>query len=587
MERQEKTPLLQDYEEPPTVIPIPHDSLSAVDNNNNGSNSNSQASVKSVVPLHQPRPTYAIGNTAGATGYHTNVIGGGGSNSTGRNSAAATPPPPRTNTPRLLRRRDGRNRLNWPSARSIFSCFGVTLLVFFLYLSVTSILHPPPLGPGRRTSIDVGVRHIFDETLGSRRVWDLLAEMTDLYGPRPTGSSALEKYRMDGDYDEKDQLNVTTEEVVADYWQRNEESALLILPTRTPRKMPMLGLGGSVGTSPEGVEAEVIVVDDIDHLTRLDNGTVTAEAEKYGAVAALVRSATPYSLGTPHTGKTANANIPAAAITLEDADYIQRLYDRYQTAENSTSPFKSEFAPPRVRLTMGATLVPKGAKTYNIISEIKGRIHPEQIVVISGHIDSWDVGAGVIDNAAAFFVAWEALRAISTYSIPPRRTIRLVGWADEEKTLSGEKAYHQAHKAEIKNHVFAIESDSGVFQPWGLQVESAEKTRAILQQIGERFLSELGSGNVTTLQDSGISDLNMMIKANVPSASLTSLDPITHESALVTKSTGYFRYHHTEADSVSALDPRELAASAATMATWAYVIAELEERIDLDDRDDL
>jgi hypothetical protein len=167
MERQERTPLLQDYEESPTVIPMPHDSQSTTDNNNINNDSNSQASVKSVVPLHQPRPTYPVGNAVGASGHHPNIIGGNGSNSTGRNSAAATPPP-RTNTPRLLRRRDGRNRFIWPSARSIFSCFGVTLLVFFLYLTVTSVLHPPPLGPGRRTSIDVGIRHIFDETLGSR-----------------------------------------------------------------------------------------------------------------------------------------------------------------------------------------------------------------------------------------------------------------------------------------------------------------------------------------------------------------------------------------------------------------------------------
>ncbi|RKP26938.1 hypothetical protein SYNPS1DRAFT_21411 [Syncephalis pseudoplumigaleata] len=563
MEDHEKTPLL--YDESSTAIPMPASRHSAADHDGDAG---SQTPTAQAMPLHQPKPTYPPGSAAAINGHHASIVGGSGSNS------AAPTPPPRTNTPRLLRRRDGRHRMNWPSPRTAFSCFGVTLLFFFLYLTVTSLLHPPPLGPGRRTSIDVALRHILDETIGTQRVWDRLAEMTDLYGPRPSGSPELEKAG-----------------AAVRRWQRNEESAQLLLPTRAPRTMPMLGLGGSVGTGPEGIEADVVVVDDIDQLNTMDNATIAgkivlfdtawqgygishrsrvngaSEAEKYGAVAVLVRSSTPYSLGTPHTGIMYRANIPAAAITTEDADYIRRVYSRYLTAENATSPFKSAFVQPRVRLTMGASLDAASVKTRNIIAEVKGRMHPEQIVVISAHTDSWDVGAGVIDDAAGFFVAWEALRAIATYGIAPRRTVRLVGWVDEEQHQQGASTYFKNRKHEIKDHVFAMEADSGIFQPWGLKVAGTDRAQAILRQIGERFLGEMGSGNVTALKDEVISDLGQLMNAGVPCASFYSLDPITQASPLSADYDGYFRYHHS-------------------MGTWAYVLAEMEERIDVEDPDE-
>ncbi|KAI9595115.1 hypothetical protein BDF19DRAFT_476904 [Syncephalis fuscata] len=610
MEDHEKTPLLPSYNDSPaTVIPMPSNEHLLDDDDDDD-----QASVQSVVPIHQPKPIYPAATPISAdhsrnSPSHPSLVGGHNPGILGGAGAIATPPP-RNNTPRLLRQRD-RFRSNRPSARNVFSCLGVTLLIFFLYLTVTSLMHPPPMGPGRKSGIDVGVRHIFDETLNSRRVWDRLAEMTDLYGPRIIGSEALEK-SIDWMVTmmESDNLTTMTEEVEVDYWQRNEESAVLILPTRPPKKLAMLGLGGSVGTGPEGIEAEVVVVDDIAQLATMGNDTISGkivlfdtvwknyqttvpsqsrgalEAENYGAKAVLVRSVTPYSLGTPHTGQMSPSSIPAAAITTEDADYIRRVYNRYLTAQNDTSPFKDDFVAPRVKLMMGATLEPNGRKTRNIIAEVKGRIHPEEVVIISGHIDSWDVGSGAVDDGAGFFIAWEALRAISTYAMAPRRTIRVVGWTGEETKQWGAHAYMNSHKKEIPNHVFALESDTGVFTPWGIIATGTDHSMAILHEVGERFLSGVGGGNVSRT-DVGESDLGPLAKAGVPCAGFFSIDPITRNAPTTAGVETYFRYHHSEADVVSVLKPEELAEGAASIGTWAYVVAEMEDRLDRNESDEV
>ncbi|KAG0348780.1 hypothetical protein BGZ54_004534, partial [Gamsiella multidivaricata] len=294
-------------------------------------------------------------------------------------------------------------------------------------------------------------------SLESSIVWDRLAEMTDTYGNRIVGSEALEKSidwiveKVKGDG-----LDVTTEEVVVDYWQRNEESLYFLSPTRGPVKLHMLGLGFSVPTPPEhdkngGLEAEVVVASskaEFDQLAEAGSvkgrivlfnkpfesygadvtyrGNAAVWAQEYGAVAVLVRSIGPLSLQTPHTGNSYPGKIPAASVSIEDAELLARVYERHQKDPEQFPDW------PKVRLSMKAETALKSKVSRNIIVELKGRETPDEVVVVGGHIDSWDVGSGAVDDGAGCFIAWETLRQLSRLDRPPRRTVRAVFWTSEE-----------------------------------------------------------------------------------------------------------------------------------------------------------
>lgn len=320
----------------------------------------------------------------------------------------------RPGSPRYLQ---DRFRRPFPVKQYLMPCIGVSFLVFFLILTVNSTLHPPPVGPGRRTSLELATGNILSELQGDTIVWDRLAEMTDLFGPRLTGGEPLERSIdwMMTMMTREDNLTAWTEKVKVDVWERNGESLELLLPSRPPVHLPMLGLGGSVPTAGGNgsIEAEVLVVRDVEELIKLGNDTISGkivlfddddwkhygesvksrmygarEAERFGAVGALVRSVTPFSLGTPHAGSMLGASIPAAAITVEDSQYIRRVWERHEEASHSTSPFSHLFEAPKVRLWMNATFAPQAATSRNIIAEIPGRSRPEEIVVLGGHIDS-------------------------------------------------------------------------------------------------------------------------------------------------------------------------------------------------------
>jgi carboxypeptidase Q len=293
-------------------------------------------------------------------------------------------------------------------------------------------------------------------------------------------------------------------------------------------------------------------------------------------VAVLVRSATPFSLNTPHTGGMEPARIPAAAITVEDADYLDRMYHRYLTAHNSTSHYKDLFVQPTVTLTMNAQTI-HNQLSQNIILELKGRELTDEIVLAGGHIDSWDVGMGVLDNGAGFFTAWHALRVIAQLTTPPRRTVRIVGWTDEEKGGAGARAYFANHQHELPQHVLAIESDAGIFQPWGLEFSGEPAAATRLMEIGRKYLGEHGAGNVTTVNGPVGADTALLCREHVPCAGFLSLDPLTHEPP--TKSNNYFYYHHTMADTLNAIHSKDVSASVASMASWLYLVAEQDDNL--------
>jgi carboxypeptidase Q len=406
--------------------------------------------------------------------------------------------------------------------------------------------------------------------------WHRLAELTDRFGPRFSGSESLElaidwildRMRADG------LENVRGEPVLVPRWVRGRESAELIEPRRAA--LPMLGLGGSIATPPDGITAEVLVVSSFDELTRRAaeardrivlfdvpfteygatvqyrlNGAVAAA--RVGAVASLIRSVTPYSLRTPHTGSMRYEDgvprIPHAAITVEDATMLRRMQERGDRIV--------------VHLRMEARTEPD-ALSRNVVAELVGREHPDEIVVIGGHIDSWDVGTGAMDDAGGVVIAWEAVRLMRELGLRPRRTIRVVAWTNEENGLRGALAYRDRHAATLDRHVLAIESDGGVFRPRGFGFTGSDSARAILRQV-VALLAPIGAD--TLWPSGGGADIGPLMERGVPGMS--------H----VVDGSRYFWYHHTEADTVDKLDPREVAMNTAAMAVMAYVVADLPTRL--------
>jgi carboxypeptidase Q len=406
--------------------------------------------------------------------------------------------------------------------------------------------------------------------------WERLALMTDTFGHRLSGSQALEDtIRWAAEEMKKDGLeNVRLEPVKVPHWVRGQESAEIVAPVR--HEMVMLGLGNSVGTPPEGVEADVLVVRNFDELdaagprvrgrivlfnvpfttygdTVVYRATGPSRAATLGAVAALVRSVGPPGLRTPHTGSLRYApdapQIPAAALTVEDAERLQRMTDRGTV--------------PRVRLRMEARFLPD-AESANVVGEIRGRERPEEVVVVGGHIDSWDVGAGATDDGGGCVVTWEALRLMKALNLRPRRTVRVVLWTNEENGTRGGQAYAARYRDELSRHVLMIESDSGVFRPTGFGFTGSPGARARIAEIA----TLLRGIQADTIAGEGVeADIGPSVQAgHVPAMSLA-VDG------------NYFLLHHTPADTVDKIDPMDMARASAAIAVMAYVVADAEERV--------
>ena len=438
------------------------------------------------------------------------------------------------------------------------------------------LLVAPALTAQNAAAYRAATDRIIDAALKDSAAWNRIAELTDTFGHRISGSDALEKAidwtlaRMREDGLE----NVRGEPVMVPQWVRGAESVELITPRR--KSMTMLGLGGSVATPAGGITAPVLVVTSFDELTtraadakgkivlfdapftnygetgayRRTGASVAARA---GAVAMLLRSVGPFSMNSPHTGSqrydTTVTTIPAAAITAEDAMMLHRMQDRGQAIT--------------VHLTMNARMLPD-APSRNIVAEIRGRELPDEIVVMGGHIDSWDVGQGAMDDAGGVVAAWEAVRLMKALGLRPRRTIRVVGWTNEENGGRGGQAYRAAHAAEVDKHVFAMESDGGVFRPFGLAAVGSDSAIAMLGRIAP-LLARIGADSI--IRGGGEADIAPLLAAGVPGA------------GLIVDGTRYFWYHHTNADTPDKLDPRDVARCVALMAVYAYVIAEMPERL--------
>lgn len=440
---------------------------------------------------------------------------------------------------------------------------------------------PAPLPPPRLRAEDYREQaaRIIGAALTSELAYRRLAHLTDRIGHRLSGSDnlrraidwALSEMRRDG------LDNVRAEKVMVPHWVRGRESLELVAPER--RALPMLGLGGSVSTPPGGITAEAVVVRSFDELDALGErvrgkvvvynvpfttygetvqyrSTGASRAARHGAAAALVRSVTPVSLQTPHTGMMRYAEdqprVPTAALTVEGAELLQRMYDRGER--------------PRVRLSMEARFLPD-AESANVVAELRGRERPEEIVLVSGHFDSWDVGQGAHDDGGGCIVAWEAARLLKTLNLRPRRTVRVVLYTNEENGLRGGNAYRDQHRDELINHVLAVESDSGVYRPvgFGLSAQAPPQARSDAREI-LRLLAGLRADRLGA--DGGGADIGPIMREGVVGMSLD------------VDGTHYFDIHHTEADTLDKVDPQEFAACVAAMAVMAYVAAEMPDRLD-------
>src|SRR5688572_869000 len=438
------------------------------------------------------------------------------------------------------------------------------------------------LTPGRVTAQALADRYkdaatrIIARAMKDSAAWNRIAVLTETFGHRFSGSESLER-AIDWTLAEmtRDQLDgVRGEPVMVPRWVRGAESVELVSPRR--QLLPMLGLGGSFATPAQGITADVMVVTSYDDLRAraaeargkivLFNVPFTVygqtvayrsggavAAARAGAVASLIRSVTPYSMRTPHTGGMAYNDsvpkIPHAAITPEDADMIARMIQRGQRVT--------------VKLTMSAQMMPD-SPSRNVVAELRGSSAPDEVVVMGGHIDSWDVGRGAMDDAGGVVVAWEAIRILKELGMRPRRTIRVVGWTNEENGLRGGNGYRDAHRGELARHVAAIESDGGVFKPQGFGFTGSDSAFALVRQIGS-LLAGIGAGDI--VRGGGGADIGPIMALGVPGLGLN------------VDGTKYFWYHHTDADTVDKLDQHEVALCVATMAVMAYVLADMPERL--------
>ncbi len=408
--------------------------------------------------------------------------------------------------------------------------------------------------------------------------WNRLAELTDTYGQRVSGSDNLDRaLEWAVQTMKKDGLeNVHTEKVMVPKWVRGRESLEILDPPR--HNVPMLGLGGSVATPPEGIDADVMVVGSGDELTRrsgeakgkivLFNVPYTNYGEtvsyrsngarmaaQYGAVGALVRAVGPPGLRTPHTGgmnygDESVPKIPAAAIPTEDASRIQRLIGRGLRV--------------RLRLMMEAHFE-RDVESFNVVGEIRGSEFPDEIVLVGGHFDSWDPGTGASDDGVGCVVTWEAARLMKKLGIRPKRTVRVVLFTNEENGTRGGTGYRDAHAKEAANHILALESDSGVFAPARLGFSGPETARKIIADIGTLLaplgMQEIGSGG-------GGADIG-------PIGQLGKVPMMAYSG----DSTRYFTIHHTPADTVDRIDPSEVSRAAAAIATVVYVVADMPQKL--------
>ncbi len=429
-----------------------------------------------------------------------------------------------------------------------------------------------------------------DAALASDYAWNQLAHLTENIGPRPAGSAQAQaaaeyvaaELRKLG-------LEARLEPATVSHFVRGEERAELVefpgQASQIRQRIVLTALSGSSSTPAEGITAEVVVVHSFAELAALGREKVAGKivlfnvvyderkaiaghafeaygeavvyrgrgakaVEELGGVASLIRSVGGADFRLPHTGYSAPAGIPAGALAAEDADLVDHL-----SAQG--------------RVRMHLTLTPqKLADTtgYNVVADLKGSEHPEQVVILSGHLDSWDLGRGAIDDGAGVVVAMATAELVQRLHLKPRRTLRVVAWMDEENGGGGSHAYAKAHAGEMANHVAAIESDAGAGHPLGYELKMSAEALAALKPLFD-VLRPVGSTIFEPSPYSPGADIEVLVEVGVPGIGITQ------------DGRHYFDYHHTAADTLDKVNPQELRENAAAMAVMGYMLAAMPEAL--------
>jgi carboxypeptidase Q len=448
----------------------------------------------------------------------------------------------------------------------------------------------PAISAGDESSAKPGneLAAIRDAALADDYAYQQAAHLTDNIGPRPSGSPQAEA-AVEYVAGQLRELGLEThlEEARVQRWMRGTDSAELTeYPAQVPgttQKIVVTALGGNKPTPAEGITAEVVVARNFAELRELGRekvagrivafnfpfdkqkvanglaGEAYEEAVEYraigpktaaemGAVACVVRSVGGAEYRLPHTGWSVPAGIPAGAVTAEDADLLARLGAQGRV---------------KMHLTLTSQNGPE-VVSHNVVADLKGSEHPEQIVIVSGHLDSWDLGTGAIDDAAGVAVAMETAQLLQQLHLHPRRTIRVIAWMDEENGGRGHDAYALAHASEVGNVSAAIESDLGASHPLGFWARMHPSSLALLKPVQEA-LQPFGANVIQIVSFSPGSDIAPLAKEGVPTL------------GIMQDGRTYFNYHHTAADTLDKIVPQELRENAAAMAVMGYALANLPE----------
>ena len=435
------------------------------------------------------------------------------------------------------------------------------------------------------------LKRLQQTALNSDYAYKQVAHLANNIGPRLTGSAQAAKAveYVAGEL-KAIGCDVQLEKVMVPHWVRGEETAALVefpgMTAGTTQKIVLCALGGSVATPKEGITADVVTAKNFDELKAMPrdrvagkivlfnypfdkqmaaqsySGQAYGEAVEYrsdgpsaaarqGAVACLIRSVGGADYRIPHTGQTKYADdapkIPAGAVTAEDADLIVDLAKQGLV---------------KMKLVLTPQSLPD-VESANVIGDLKGSEHPEQVVIVSGHLDSWDLGTGAIDDGAGVAVSMEAANLIQKLRLKPKRTIRVIAWMNEENGLAGAKQYAKDHEKDWANHFAAMETDGGAGHPVGLYIKAKPEVKTMLKAVSS-ILQESGAGALALTENAG-ADVGLIEQAGVPGF------------APIQDNRFYFNYHHTAADTLDKIVPKELAENSAVVAVAAYALANSEQ----------
>lgn len=426
-------------------------------------------------------------------------------------------------------------------------------------------------------------KNIANEILTNGKCYEWLDHLSNKVGGRLAGSpeaAAAVEYT----YQTMKSLGIDTvylQECMVPHWVRGEkETAKIIGSKSAEQSLSICALGGSIATPADGLTAEVVEVQNFDELKKLGKAGIQgkivffnrpfdetefytfraygkavdqrwagpSEAAQYGAIGTVVRSMTGALDDNPHTGamgyKDSIAKVPCCAISTKGANLLSSML--------KTDP-KLKF-----HFKMNCQTLPD-EKSYNVIGEIKGSEHPEEIIVVGGHLDAWDNGDGAHDDGAGCVQSIEVLRTLKALGVKPKRTIRAVMFMNEENGLRGGKKYAELAQLNKEKHIVAIESDAGGFSPRGFSMEMAPEKKQKISQWQDLFLPY---GVYDFSKNGGGADIGPLYEQGVP---VMELLPDVQR---------YFDYHHTAIDTFDKVNKRELELGAAAMTMMIYLISE-------------